>query len=188
MSFATVRRCQQGLPMGKLSILRVRVATTLAALVILAGTGAALGIPGRSPAAIQDAATIPDTVSCAECQIEVTLLVRLGNDEPPGLVESHYTHAVRDGRGRYYVYNSDSGDELSVFNSDGKFLRVLGQPGQGPGEHQGLTVVRADDDGNILVFDRAVRTAIGTAVFAGVVVVLFPPDHFLDVFAPLLWK
>lgn len=32
------------------------------------------------------------------------------------------------------------------------------------------------------------RTAVGTIVFAGVVLALFPPDHFADVFSPLLWR
>ena len=32
------------------------------------------------------------------------------------------------------------------------------------------------------------RTAVGTLVFAGIVLALFPPHHFMDVFSPLLWK
>lgn len=39
-----------------------------------------------------------------------------------------------------------------------------------------------------LGFFTTFRTALGTVVFFGAVLVLFSPSHFMDVFAPLLWQ
>ncbi|MFC1574812.1 hypothetical protein ACFL3Z_01905, partial [Gemmatimonadota bacterium] len=58
--------------------------------------------------------------------------------------------------GRYFVGPTYSSAEIAVYGPDGRFLRVLGREGQGPGEFQGVRGVRVtgDDTLHVLSFGR----------------------------------
>lgn len=96
--------------------------------------------------------------ACAPAQVppEWTLAVeeigRVGDGSDPAEA-FHEPATVRvDGQGRLYVL--DSGDDrVQVFDAEGRHLRTLGNPGQGPGELSRPTGMWVFADGEVVVAD-----------------------------------
>ncbi len=108
-----------------------------------------------------------------------------------------------DSRGRFLAATREPGT-FAIWNPDGSFLKVVGGPGQGPGEYEGQVAVWVDRWDSIHVRDgRSSWTVLGpdgefgrrmttgrmlfqpftTVLPTGVAVVAFPrvPDHVFEV-------
>lgn len=78
-------------------------------------------------------------VSCAECFITLDTVLTIGGLDGPGLhVVSPLSHVAVDRRGRVLVAAVDQA-EISVLDSNGKFLRTVGRRGEGPGEFESIS-------------------------------------------------
>lgn len=108
---------------------------------------------------------VPNTVSCTPCQIRVREEARIGPGEPR-LVE--WPQSIwRDGSGRLFLMQPNRPEPPMVFDSAGRFLRVLGRRGAGPGEFQNAALVFGDrhdstfvadwGTSRVTVFDAALR-------------------------------
>ena len=87
-----------------------------------------------NPTAAQSVVTVPDAIACARCSIVVRSTTVLGgvNDSerfPAGLPD----RVDRSGDGRYWLFSTAAPPAL--FESSGRFLRMLGRKGRGPGEY-----------------------------------------------------
>jgi len=88
--------------------------------------------------------TIADQPICAECRIELTPIVTLGNKDGEGILYQQSVIAS-DRRGRYYV-SSNTDPTIVVFDGAGRFIRKIGRRGQGPGEFQARPFIYFADD------------------------------------------
>lgn len=88
---------------------------------------------------------------CNDCLFEMTELVRLGDADGPGIIESDMMQAAWDEELGYLLYPM-GGSGIKIFDHDGTFMREIGREGDGPGEFRsigGLDVI----DGRIVVLD-----------------------------------
>lgn len=88
---------------------------------------------------------IGDVGRCKSCEISLTHVVTLGDQEGPGRVGLPHPAIVRDSKGSYYVAHADGGqgaNRIWVFDDAGRFVRTIGRPGRGPGEFGGITGLR----------------------------------------------
>ena len=79
--------------------------------------------------------------------------LRVGPDKGDNFLWTQVGTSVQaDGRG--YMYVTGPGENrITVLNPDGDFVRHLGQPGQGPGEYQGLVSFQILADGRGVAFE-----------------------------------
>ena len=61
-----------------------------------------------------------------------------------------------DDLGRLWIGDSQA-REIRVFDAEGRFVRVVGRPGEGPGEFERVEAVRRGPDGHIWVSDSDLR-------------------------------
>lgn len=97
--------------------------------------------------------------------LELEPVTMFGNIDDPVLMQSRLStpHIASDGAGRFYA-RSIGQRQVVVFDSAGRFVDVLGSPGQGPGEFSGS------------VFDIMIHPADSVFVQAGWVVSVFSPS------------
>lgn len=119
------------------------------------GPSSAYVIREASPRITADTAFLPP--GCEPCSIEVTSTMVLGDLDDPVLMRVSPS-AVRDRRGRTYLYGSGAMDhEVLVFDSSGSYQTSLGRSGQGPGEYRqvnSLTILPGDSVLMISDFSR----------------------------------
>ena len=90
----------------------------------------------------------------AQPRWRLTETLRLGGSET-GPTSFLYTKSIEaDAKGRIYVYDRKTQD-IRVFAPDGKFLRVIGRLGSGPGEFRDAEGIAFARDGNLWVRDDA---------------------------------
>ncbi len=99
---------------------------------------------------------VPDEPSCAACRISVQRVTVLGDLQGKGALAGAPTHVQIDGRGRYWVVASGM---PQVFDSDGKFVTVVGNRGPGPGEFLGLAIPLPITPDSMLLLDPAATRA-----------------------------
>ena len=121
--------------------------TPVAAIVLVLGLLTHVGAAG------QEILHVSDDRSCQECGIRATHLVRLGDRDLPGAIESDVAIAARDGRGRFYVTEA-YGTRIKVFDPAGRFLRTIGRKGAGPGEFQDIGTIKVVGGDSLFVFDN----------------------------------
>lgn len=120
-----------------------------------------LGAPVTGRLHGQDVRTLPRGLACLDCTILIEPDAVLGADRGPGFVG--YTNTIASDGERYFLTFHRATDEIRVFDSRGRFLRLLGRPGPGPGEYRrvtGLSVGPGDNlhvlaDGRILLHGRS---------------------------------
>lgn len=95
-----------------------------------------------------------DETSCRSCRIQIERVTRLGDREGPGGLAGRDLIAV-DGRGRFYASSVARRGEIAAFGPDGRFLRVIGRTGQGPGEFSLPHPIRFGTADTMIVFDVA---------------------------------
>lgn len=78
---------------------------------------------------------------CRQCDVEMDLVVRLGDAEGPGIIEGGDVfvrwHEVQG----YLVFIKPSAGPVKVFDHGGRFLHLVGRSGEGPGEIGGIVDV-----------------------------------------------
>jgi hypothetical protein len=92
------------------------------------------------------------TLACVRCEVRVTPVVLLGDDEGPGIIESEQSRVKRDRRGRYYLISTYS-TTVKVFDSTGTYLTSIGRTGGGPGEFRRISAIAIDEGDTLHVFD-----------------------------------
>ncbi len=100
--------------------------------------------------------TIHPSASCHSCSVVMSPEVVLGAVDGPGIIESMYSTAVRDSRGRYYVVGPYS-SVIKVFAAQGEYLTTIGRRGTGPGEYHGIGSVVVGPKDSLFVFDQELR-------------------------------
>jgi hypothetical protein len=114
---------------------------------LLAGTFAGEGV--GQPQHVR----IGDRPTCAACVIEVRPYVSLsyGRDDP--FLNDPPASVVLDSRARIIVAQGRRGAPL-LFDSAGRFVRVIGREGGGPGEYRHASVLLIDSHDTLFVVDR----------------------------------
>jgi hypothetical protein len=93
---------------------------------------------------------IPDRVSCAECRIDVSEIVAVGDSVEPGVLGEY--GSLRFSDGRYFVQTGVQPGTILVFGHDGRYVRSIGRLGKGPGEYTRPQVFHARGD-SLWLFD-----------------------------------
>ncbi len=88
---------------------------------------------------------IPPDPVCLECVIQVEGMVSLGEEDGEGFVD--FPRAAAVSSEHYFIVNRSLASEIRVFDLEGRFERVIGREGAGPGEYReiwGLQVSKGD--------------------------------------------
>lgn len=121
---------------------------------------------------------VSDAVSCNNCRIDVTPVLRL---DQAGDIPSGPDRVVRDSRGRYWL--TFSNDPAMIYVSSGRYLMDL-KRGGGPGEFQYPWSVTPVGD-SVLVQDRGRgATVLGPRLEVGRTL---PPTSLMGLIAPVVW-
>ncbi|MDE2794503.1 MAG: 6-bladed beta-propeller [Gemmatimonadota bacterium] len=88
---------------------------------------------------------------CDDCELEVSELVRLGDADGPGIIESDMMLAAW-GEELGYLLSPLGGTGIKIFDHDGTFIREIGGEGDGPGEFRSIYDLDVID-GRIVVLD-----------------------------------
>lgn len=90
---------------------------------------------------------------CTDCELELTELVRFGEPEGAGSIESAAPTVSWNEQPGYVVVGSTS---LQVFDDDGRFVRRIGREGDGPGAFSRVIDAHVVD-GRLVALDQARR-------------------------------
>jgi hypothetical protein len=112
----------------------------------------AISLALAGEAAAQRVVDIPRQPGCRGCTIEVQRVAVLGEADGPGIIESEFTMGVADSRGRYFLYHAYA-PEVKAYDANGRFIKRLGGTGRGPGEFNGVGVVRVTAGDTVHLFD-----------------------------------
>ena len=82
-----------------------------------------------------------DLVPCRQCDLELDLVVRLGDAEGPGIIEGGNVFVRWHELHGYVVFIKPSAGPVKLFDHSGVFLRLMGRSGEGPGEIGGIVDV-----------------------------------------------
>lgn len=93
------------------------------------------------------------TSTCRKCTITSREVARIGNKG--GVIVEWPQSMWQDTRGRYIVMQPNRPEQPQVFDSTGRFLRVLGRAGEGPGEFRNAAIVFGGPRDSINVVDWA---------------------------------
>lgn len=108
---------------------------------------------GPQTVSAQRTVEISDRLSCRRCEITRTPLPALGEESGEGIIESELSQAIQDREGRVYLAGPYA-TRILVFDRDGRFLRVVGRPGHGPGEFAGIGSFHVGPGDSLFVFDN----------------------------------
>jgi hypothetical protein len=102
----------------------------------------------------QTEATTTGTPSCANCRIVRIPDATVGAKDDAVLLGRN-SYLVRDRRGRFYASAATtSGPQIAVYDSTGRQVSTFGQPGQGPGELQGVMGLSIGPGDTLYVYSR----------------------------------
>ena len=112
-----------------------------------------------APAAIlnpptHETANWSDFAICADCELELTELIRFGDADGPGTIGSVAPRVSWNMQLGYLVISSTS---LQVFDDHGRFVRRIGRRGDGPGEFSRVIDAHVVD-GRLVALDQAGST------------------------------
>jgi len=99
---------------------------------------------------------VPDRPSCPTCRIEITPLATFGRGDGPGSFDAYPTSMIADSRGRIIVaFSSVATTHLpKVYDASGRFLRLIGAVGEGPGEFRWGELLALGGSDSIFVIDK----------------------------------
>jgi hypothetical protein len=118
--------------------------------VAAAGVWAFLPFPAAH-AQVADTVVVPPEPACIDCRLDLELRTTLGDDVGPGFVG--LTTIVSAGNRFYYVANMEALEEVRVFDHSGRFLRLVGREGAGPGEFRMIWDLRVSHGDTLHVID-----------------------------------
>lgn len=123
-----------------------RVARDLVALAVAIATSS--GCAGSDT-------PIPDATTCDGCVLRLERIARLGSADDPASYGLFAT-VTRDTRGRFFVAPADDAGEILVYGPDGRFRRILGRTGGGPGEFSpGIMRVDVGPADTLFILDQS---------------------------------
>ena len=131
-----------------------RVVTHLLCEAPRRGTLALVGLISLSTAEAASQTSGPTVLvgpECAACEIVADPLVRLGDTEGLGMLESGYNLVYTDRRGRFFV--TARRPYFWVFDSSGRVTHRIGRSGEGPGEFSNITGIAVGQADSIFVLD-----------------------------------
>lgn len=145
----------------------------------------ALALIARASAGAQSATVnVSDKLTCPECRIELSPVVKLGGStEAEGLIAGRGSMVSRDSEGRFFVTLSVNPYEFLVFDKTGRFLRAVGRKGTGPGEFGEIRRVWVGPGDSLHVFDFT-RYTVLTPNFAYVRAVPIADLSWDAIFSP----
>lgn len=118
---------------------------------------AVLSIASMARAQTRRTELISDEPECARCTISIRRLLTIGDSDGPGLIPVGL-HRVRvDGADRYWILAGD--EPPMVFDSNGRFVRLVGRSGRGPGEFVRVNDAVLIPGDSIVVVDGTLRKA-----------------------------
>ena len=89
---------------------------------------------------------------CDDCELEVTELVRLGDVDGEGIVESDFERVTWSEDFGYFMFHLGT-STVKQFDHGGRFARLSGRRGEGPGEFSESIIDVKAIDGQIFVTD-----------------------------------
>lgn len=95
--------------------------------------------------------------NCTECTHRATLVTQLGAGNPDAPDISIFTRVGRLRDGRFVAGPVNRIKDVAVFSADGKFERMLGRAGAGPGEYRSPTNCGVFAGDSIWVYDTSLR-------------------------------
>lgn len=106
-----------------------------------------LALVAAQAAAVHPGVCVPSELACPTCRIELHLQVSIGGaSDPVGL--ANVSKVAADRRGHFIVAPAGYGNSAAVYDSTGRFLRLIEGGGGGPGEFQSpirhIAIGRAD--------------------------------------------
>lgn len=96
---------------------------------------------------------ISDRPVCRACEIRRMVLPALGDESGGGIIESEFSRAIQDSRGRVYLAGPYA-SQILVFDSRGRFVRRIGRLGGGPGEFNGVGSFHVGPGDSLFVLDN----------------------------------
>lgn len=146
------------------------------------------GIPWDDPSQWREIPALPthattnwnDFTICTDCELEPIEVVRFGDANGPGTIGSVAPGVTWSAQLGYVVVGSTF---LQVFDEDGRFVRRVGQEGDGPGEF-GRVVDAHVVDGRLVALDDANR-AWSIFNLAGKFIERRPYEHATGPFVPV---
>ena len=121
-----------------------------------------------------------DFTVCAECELQLTEVVRLGDPAGPGAIEGAAPGVTWSEHLGYVVASSTF---LQIFDHDGRFVRRVGREGEGPGEFTAIADAHVVD-GRLVALDRVTR-AWSNFNLAGEFLGRRPYGHQAGAFVPV---
>jgi hypothetical protein len=126
----------------------------LTSRVIIAALVAALLLPAAARA--QTPVRLSRAPACKGCNISVTKLLTLGTADDT-VTHFYWITIDRDSKGRYYVAPTMDKARVAVYDASGRFLRLIGRQGQGPGEFEYISTLVVDRADSLHLFDGWLR-------------------------------
>lgn len=102
---------------------------------------------------IHETLTWTDFELCADCELELTEVVRLGDSAGPGAIEGSAARVTWSEQLGSVVVGSTF---LQIFDDDGRFVRRVGREGDGPGEFSRIMDAHVVDN-RLVALDGAKR-------------------------------
>lgn len=96
---------------------------------------------------------LTSTQICERCELVPHLLVRFGDVDGAGIIESQAVQVRYDPSARLYATFTIGGTHILLFDTAGTFVRRIGRAGPGPGELVGIVDAQIRD-AKLLVLDR----------------------------------
>lgn len=93
---------------------------------------------------------------CQNCKVTLIPSAKLGISNNDGALRGVPRLVVRDSEGRVFITDQNGGAP-QVYDSTGRFLRMLGRVGSGPGEFRTASAIVPMHDGRLVVFDENLR-------------------------------
>ncbi len=93
------------------------------------------------------------SLSCQECNIQLSTEVLLGNDQDSVGIQLH-SRPIPFRKNGYLVAPAGDLAQLLEFDSAGRCIGSFGRQGDGPGEYRSIRFVSTDGDGRLAILDR----------------------------------
>lgn len=143
--------------------------------------GLAVGLACAVDVSAQD--VIEDRVHCPDCQLTMTVEVRLGDADGPGAIWPEPVWIELDSHTRFWLVSATA--QPMVFDSGGRFVQRVGRMGGGPGELRSPRRAVAIGD-SVAIYDQAGRVVVfGPDLEASRTIRV--PDPQIRGLVPLVW-
>lgn len=116
------------------------------------GVGLTLMLLGTPGVQAQEVLRWEDFEICDRCELQLTEIVRLGNLDGEGIVESDFERVTWGEDFGYFMFHLGT-STVKQFDHGGRFVRLIGRRGEGPGEFSESVIDVKGIDGQIVVTD-----------------------------------